>query len=423
MPKQTSKVTSKKFFFEISMLDDLKIELENVETQSKGYLKVILINGWILRPYLKIYTIINNSSLNNIQKFKYLQSSLSGDTASIIKVTNSRNIIELINTVKLNLRYLELLGINEEQLGNILLTTFILKKIDGNMNKDFELSLKENTYLINLSSLYDNFKFETRALIVKDLLNKIPNFYTHNSVWPHLNNLELADPEFYIPRPIDIIIGADLYLDLIESGFIKGPRDAPSAMNSKLGWIISGRSNMPNNTTSKSIQQIHVNHSLAELDAIVKKNWDAESIPTHKEEMNTEELECENIFRTTTFRYEKGRYVVSLPFRLNHIKMNYQLGDSKSQALRRFLSLERRFHQNPVYEYSHVREFMQDNLNIGHMEVINEIEPEQPSHQVYYMPYHAVLREQSTTTELRMVFDASAKTSTGLSLNDLLLCM
>ncbi|UYV60672.1 hypothetical protein LAZ67_1001826 [Cordylochernes scorpioides] len=30
-------------------------------------------------------TIINNSSLNNIQKFKYQQSSLSGDAASIIK--------------------------------------------------------------------------------------------------------------------------------------------------------------------------------------------------------------------------------------------------------------------------------------------------------------------------------------------------
>ncbi|UYV63054.1 hypothetical protein LAZ67_2002992 [Cordylochernes scorpioides] len=68
---------------------------------------------------------------------------------------------------------------------------------------------------IKLSSIYDNFKFETKALIVKDLSYKIPNFYTHNPIWPHLNNLKLADPEFYIPRPIDIIIGADLYLDIL----------------------------------------------------------------------------------------------------------------------------------------------------------------------------------------------------------------
>ncbi|UYV72987.1 hypothetical protein LAZ67_10001402 [Cordylochernes scorpioides] len=260
---------------------------------------------------------------------------------------------------------------------------------------------------IKLSSIYDNFKFETKALIVKDLSNKIHNFYTHNPVWPHLNNLKLADPEFYIPRPIDIIIGADLYLDLIEPGLIKGPRDAPSAMNSKLGWIISGRSNMPNNTTSTSIQHIHVNHSSAELD----------DIHSYAQERNEHRI----IKITTTFRDEKGIYVVSLPFKLNYNKINYQLGDSKSQALRRFLSLERRFHLNPVYS-QHGREFMQEYLNLGHMEVINEIEPEQPSHQVYYMPYHAVLRDQSTTTKLRVVFDASAKTSTGLSLNDLLYC-
>ncbi|UYV64566.1 hypothetical protein LAZ67_3001195 [Cordylochernes scorpioides] len=161
MPKQTSKVTSKKFYFEISKLDDLKIELENVETQSKGYLKVQLdninkikqnIENYMIESvdsdehesHIPIYkeankditeiqstllnylelkenintkmeetkinlpkfslpsfkgdldqwldfkttfedTIINNSSLNNIQKFEYLQSCLSGDAASIIK--------------------------------------------------------------------------------------------------------------------------------------------------------------------------------------------------------------------------------------------------------------------------------------------------------------------------------------------------
>ncbi|UYV76985.1 hypothetical protein LAZ67_14002708, partial [Cordylochernes scorpioides] len=622
----------------------LPIAPENLNPNSLSGDAASIIKGFSLTPdtFDKAWLALNEryhcirdlayKYCNNILNVKY------------IKVTNSRNIIELIDTVKLNLRNLELLGINEEQLGNMLLTTFILKKIDRNMNKDFELSLKENTFptlqdlltflekhrkgldhingkiyrkednvrktfktyqvntniikciycnsshklgtcqefaklsldnrikfvrsknlcinclgvnhyanhckitatckvcnkkhhttlhhynyqrrqgpisttehqantseeqnqhetvnhtvlsnntsiletniylstalmkvfnsnndklmcralidsgaqkslitkkladklniaqehtkvkiagfnstmqsqvnkiiKIKLSSIYDHFKFETKALIVKDLSNKIPNFYTHNPVWPHLNNLKLADPEFYIPRPIDIIIGADLYLDLIEPGLINVPRDAPSAMNSKLGWIISGRSNMPNNATSTSIQQIYVNHSSAKLDDIVKKFWDTESIPSHKEELNTEELECENIFRTTTFRDEKGRYVVSLPFRLNHNKMNYQLGDSKSQALRRFLSLERRFHQNPVYS-QHVREFMQEYLNLGHMKVINEIEPEHPSHQVYYMPYHAVLRDQSTTTKLRVVFDASAKTSTGLSLHDLLYC-
>ena len=37
------------------------------------------------------------------------------------------------------------------------------------------------------------------------------------------------------------------------------------------------------------------------------------------------------------------------------------------------------------------------------------------------MPHHCVLKDASTTTKLRVVFDASAKTTTGLSLNDCLM--
>jgi hypothetical protein len=36
----------------------------------------------------------------------------------------------------------------------------------------------------------------------------------------------------------------------------------------------------------------------------------------------------------------------------------------------------------------------------------------------YYLPHHPVFKEDSTTTKLRVVFDGSAKTLSGLSLND-----
>ena len=44
-----------------------------------------------------------------------------------------------------------------------------------------------------------------------------------------------------------------------------------------------------------------------------------------------------------------------------------------------------------------------------------------PVHDVFYMPMHAVWKEASTTTKLRVVFDASMKTSSGVSLNDILM--
>ena len=40
---------------------------------------------------------------------------------------------------------------------------------------------------------------------------------------------------------------------------------------------------------------------------------------------------------------------------------------------------------------------------------------------MFYLPIHVVHKETSTTTKIRAVFDASAKTSTGISLNDLLM--
>lgn len=43
------------------------------------------------------------------------------------------------------------------------------------------------------------------------------------------------------------------------------------------------------------------------------------------------------------------------------------------------------------------------------------------SNKVCYLPHHAVFKESSTSTKLRVVFDASMSTSTGQSLNDCML--
>ena len=55
------------------------------------------------------------------------------------------------------------------------------------------------------------------------------------------------------------------------------------------------------------------------------------------------------------------------------------------------------------------------------MEVIPQDEIAKPTGEVFYLPHHCVFKEESTTIKLRVVFDGSAKTSNGISLNDSLM--
>ena len=64
---------------------------------------------------------------------------------------------------------------------------------------------------------------------------------------------------------------------------------------------------------------------------------------------------------------------------------------------------------------------MTEYFEMGHAEAVPAIDLKKPTQEVFYLPMHSVRKELSTTTKLRAVFDASAKSSTGTSLNDTLL--
>ncbi len=61
---------------------------------------------------------------------------------------------------------------------------------------------------------------------------------------------------------------------------------------------------------------------------------------------------------------------------------------------------------------------MENYFKLDHAEVIPQNEL---SNNGYYLPVHGVFKDGSTTTKVRPVFDASARTSSGVSLNDQLL--
>jgi len=79
------------------------------------------------------------------------------------------------------------------------------------------------------------------------------------------------------------------------------------------------------------------------------------------------------------------------------------------------MSLERKLNTNAYLKSEYTR-VIDEYLNLNQMSVV-----ENPIGDGYFFPHHAVVKETSNTTKVRVVFDASMKTSNGTSLNDLLL--
>lgn len=124
-----------------------------------------------------------------------------------------------------------------------------------------------------------------------------------------------------------------------------------------------------------------------------------------------EEIAAEEHFAATFRRTPEGRYVVALPFRKNLD----QLGESHARALKRFRSLDIKLASNPELKKQYTA-VIQEYLDLGHMSLDKDIKL--PG---FYVPHHAVFKETSQTTKVRIVFDGSAKTNTGISLNDTLM--
>ncbi|GFV17420.1 DUF1758 domain-containing protein [Trichonephila clavipes] len=139
----------------------------------------------------------------------------------------------------------------------------------------------------------------------------------------------------------------------------------------------------------------------AKLQNILEKLSELEEIPNVKDKILTsEEQFVETHFQNTYACNSDGRFVVKLPF----YKSNSELGDSKPAAISRLLAIERKFKNNPDFEKQY-KEFMNEYESLGHMSLVNS--RSHTSKDQNFLPHNAVIKPSSTTTKLRVVFDAS----------------
>ncbi|XP_048262969.1 uncharacterized protein LOC125385367 [Bombus terrestris] len=252
-------------------------------------------------------------------------------------------------------------------------------------------------------------KYERTAtfLVIPTISSAVPDHPIDRSALQIPKNLKLADPTFHIPSPIEILLSSGPTLASLCVGQIKIPQSIDTELclqKTRFGWVIGGSP-----STQSGTHSFHI--TTADLQTDLSRFWEIDEGPstTH---LSESELQCEEHFRNHVRRNKEGRYIVALPFN----EKLPTLGTSKSVAMSRLAALSRRFQRDKQFEAAY-NTVIQEYLDLGHM---TKIPHTQPSNNGYYLPHHGVIKESSNTTKLRVVFDGSAISTTGVSLNDTL---
>ncbi|XP_050494476.1 uncharacterized protein LOC126875568 [Bombus huntii] len=244
-------------------------------------------------------------------------------------------------------------------------------------------------------------------LIIPTISTSIPDQPVDRSTIQIPRNLRLADPRFHRPAPIDVLLSAGPTL----ASLCVGQLDISQAngtdlrlQKTRFGWVIGG--------STVSQPPAHAFHaSTTALQADLARFWEIDEGPPTAH-ISEAERQCEEHFRNHVQRTHEGRYMVALPFN----ETTPSLGSSRAMAMKRLISLCRRFQRDKRFEADY-HAVIQEYLALGHM---TKVTTDHCTDDGCFLPHHGVIKESSQTTKLRVVFDGSAPTTTGVSLNDVL---
>ena len=156
---------------------------------------------------------------------------------------------------------------------------------------------------VDLESIHpDRSAVHVELHILDSICPTLPNEAIEMQQWLHLKDLQLADPNFNSPGPIDVLLGADVWGMVLRDGVVSGQRDEPCAMRTCFGWVVFGRTRQTVVMNPRShLSRVTDDVSLVDL---IKRYWELEEPPM---EVCSPNDKCEEIFVTTVTREEGGR--------------------------------------------------------------------------------------------------------------------
>ncbi|GBO14291.1 hypothetical protein AVEN_259109-1 [Araneus ventricosus] len=208
---------------------------------------------------------------------------------------------------------------------------------------------------------------------------------------------------------ISLLVGADYYWDLVK-GFQR-LNSSLVAVETVLGWSLQGR-------CDELTESILVNFVISERELVsaeVRRFWELESLGIRGDGIDTG-LNEQDILKEfdESIQFVDNRYCVKLPWKEG---MQEKLGTNRQVALRRFNGLVEGFKRDPEL-YREYGEVINGYLEEGIVErCTSERLADESS---FYLPHHAVVRDDKVSSRLRIVFDGASHAEGQYSLNDCL---
>ena len=194
---------------------------------------------------------------------------------------------------------------------------------------------------------------------------------------------------------IDILAGADYLWNLQKECTIRGKPDEPVAVQTELGWVLSGPTKGESRTSgAQSVQVNFVGSSTSDkvsLDEEVKKLWDLETLGIQRVDDEVYE-EFKN-----SISFQEGRYSVKLPWKTGHPELPNNYAVSLHLLKTQVARLERE--PEVLREYALI---IEEQLKTGVIEKVVELEK---ATKVHYLPHQALVRKEAATTKVRIVYD------------------
>ncbi|XP_018396273.1 PREDICTED: uncharacterized protein LOC108774620 [Cyphomyrmex costatus] len=272
-----------------------------------------------------------------------------------------------------------------------------------------------NVTISGVNSTSSNATMATKdedCIVTERITEKLPLTTSRRGDYNIPRNLKLADPHFNVSSKVDILIGAEIFWELLCIGQIEATHSHPTLQKTRLGWILAGRRSITA-APAENVRAFTTVISNAQLHDQLTRFWQIEHLGNQVVN-NKDDAYCEEHFEANVGQNEQGRYIVKLPIKEELIG---NLGSTRDIALRRLQGTEGRFIRDPNLRDQYVN-FMDEYLKLGHMKEVSVSPLEDTAS--FYLPHHGVFKGAKQSSKIRVVFDASSKSDTGLSLNDVL---